>query len=199
MPPKTKVTGEMIVEAAFQIARDEGYEKINARAVAEKLNCSTQPVLYQFSTIEALKLAAYQRADAFHTAYIMDVRGRYASPMLEIGLLYIQFAGKEPNLFRFLFQSNRFSNRKLSDLTDDVELEPILRTLALAINTDVSRAKEIFIGVFLLAHGLASMLANNAMQYDETQAIRLLQCALRGLIYSMEEGGTDHGKDEIQK
>ena len=53
MPPKLKVTGETIVEAAFQIARDEGYEKINARAVAEKLNCSTQPFLEQVTTIDA--------------------------------------------------------------------------------------------------------------------------------------------------
>ncbi len=44
MPPKAKITREMIVEAAFEIARNEGVENINARTVSEKLSCSTQPV-----------------------------------------------------------------------------------------------------------------------------------------------------------
>lgn len=33
------------------------------RAVAQRLNCSTQPVLYCFSTVDELKQAVYARAD----------------------------------------------------------------------------------------------------------------------------------------
>ena len=46
MPPKAKITREMIVDAAFAIAREAGAETINARTVAERLKCSTQPVLF---------------------------------------------------------------------------------------------------------------------------------------------------------
>ena len=55
MPAKAKVTKEMIVDAAFAIAREAGVERINARTVSERLHCSTQPVMYHFATIEALK------------------------------------------------------------------------------------------------------------------------------------------------
>ena len=51
MPPKVKITKEMIIDAAFEIARSEGAENINARAVSKKLGCSTQPVMYHFKTI----------------------------------------------------------------------------------------------------------------------------------------------------
>ena len=55
MPPKVKITKEMIRDSAFEIARSEGAENINARAVSKKLGCSTQPVMYHFKTIEELK------------------------------------------------------------------------------------------------------------------------------------------------
>ncbi len=51
MPAKPKISKEMIVDAAFEIARKEGMENINARTVSEKLSCSTQPVMYHFATI----------------------------------------------------------------------------------------------------------------------------------------------------
>ena len=63
MPAKAKVTKEMIVDAAFAIAREAGVERINARTVSERLHCSTQPVMYHFATMEALKRTVYAKAD----------------------------------------------------------------------------------------------------------------------------------------
>ena len=51
-----------------------GVENINARTVAKKLNCSTQPVMYHFETIEELKKATYAKADRFHTEYLMNIK-----------------------------------------------------------------------------------------------------------------------------
>ena len=45
MPPKAKITKDMILNAAFEVARETGADHINARTVAKKLNCST-PVSY---------------------------------------------------------------------------------------------------------------------------------------------------------
>ena len=57
MPQKAKISKEMIVNAALEIARLTGAENINARTVSQKLNCSTQPIMYHFKTIEDLKKA----------------------------------------------------------------------------------------------------------------------------------------------
>ena len=73
MPPKPKITREMVVDAAFEVARQTGSENINARTVSKQLNCSTQPVMYHFATIEALKKAAYEKADNYHTQYLMHI------------------------------------------------------------------------------------------------------------------------------
>ncbi len=63
MPPKPKITRDMVIVAAFEAARKTGTENINARTVSKKLNCSTQPVMYHFSTIEELKNTVYTKAD----------------------------------------------------------------------------------------------------------------------------------------
>lgn len=96
MSPIAKITKEMIVNAGFDIAREYGIENVNARTVSEKLDCSTQPVMYHFKKIEDMKKAVYQKADQYHTTYITDIQGD--NQMLEMGLLYIRFAQEEKNL-----------------------------------------------------------------------------------------------------
>lgn len=76
MPAKVKVTKEMIIQVAFDIARVTGAENINARTVSERLNCSTQPVMYHFATIEELKRAIYAKADCYHSEYGEELRGQ---------------------------------------------------------------------------------------------------------------------------
>ena len=56
--------------------------------------------MYQFPNLDMLRDLAYQKADAFHSEYILT-----AGDLLEIGMRYIRFAEEEPQLFRFLFQS----------------------------------------------------------------------------------------------
>ena len=71
MAPKVKITREMIVDAALAVIRDSGSPSLNARAIADRLNCSTQPVLYQFKTMEEIREAVYAAADDLHTKTIM--------------------------------------------------------------------------------------------------------------------------------
>ena len=42
--PTQKITREMIVEAAFELAREQGMEAVQVKAVAAALGCSVQPV-----------------------------------------------------------------------------------------------------------------------------------------------------------
>ena len=133
MPAKVKATKEMIIDAAFAVARETGAENINARTVAERLNCSTQPVMYHFATIEALKRAVYAKADRYHSDYLMNLKRPQNGVMLGIGLNYIRFAIEEPHLFRFLFQSNFFDGTTLLELVDAEELIPVLSAMRAAL------------------------------------------------------------------
>lgn len=164
MPPKARITREMVIDAAFEIARSEGAERINARSVAQKLGCSTQPILYHFHSVEELKKAVYEKADDFHSAYIMQGA---KDGIGGIGMAYIRFARNEKHLFRFLFQSDGFSGQSLSGLIDNEALSPVLKSISQSSGIEIEQAKVAFRSLFLFVHGYASMLANNSMEYDE--------------------------------
>ena len=187
MPAKAKVSKEMIVDAAFEIARKEGMENINARTVSEKLNCSTQPVMYHFATIEELKKAVYAKADCYHSEYLMNIKDPQKGAVLGIGLNYIRFAIEEPHLFRFLFQSNFFTGTTLLEMIDAEELTPVILAMQGAIGGSIKQVKEIFLMVFLFAHGYASIIANNSLIYDEEIIRSHIERAYRSAILSVRE------------
>lgn len=187
MPPKAKITKEMIVEAAFNIVQKEGVEKVTARSISEQLNCSTQPVLYYFSTVEDIKKLVYKNVDEYHTDYIMDTDTDYGNPMLTIGMNYIRFAINESNLFRFLFQSNEFSGVGMLDLLETEELLPILTVLQNELDMSMEDTKDVFRTLFIFAHGYASLYANNTMIYNEVNVIRALEKIFYGAIYATKE------------
>ncbi len=193
MPPKPKITTEMIVDTAFNIVQKEGADKVTARSISEQLNCSTQPVLYYFSTVEDIKKAVYKKADEYHSAYIMDMEIACENPMLAIGMNYIKFAIEERNLFRFLFQSNEFSGVGMLDLLESEELLPLLTVLQNELDTSIEDAKGIFSTLFIFAHGYASLYANNTMVYDELDVMKALDKIFEGAVCTVK--GDPNEKD----
>ena len=187
MPPKPKITKNMVIDAAFEVAREAGGENINARTVAKKLNCSTQPVMYHFATIEELKKAVYAKADCYHSEYLMNIKDPQKGTVLGIGLNYIRFAIEEPHLFRFLFQSNFFTGTTLPEMIDAEELTPVILAMQGAIGGSIEQVKEIFLMVFLFAHGYASIIANNSLVYDEELIKSHLERAYRGAVLAVQE------------
>lgn len=184
--PKAKITREMVIDAAFEVTRIMGSENVNARTVSEKLGCSTQPVMYHFARIEEMKRAVYEKADRFHTEYLMNITDPQEGVMLGIGLNYIRFAIKEPNLFKFLFQSGFAVENSLLDMIDSEELIPVLSAMREAMEMDMEQTKEVFLTIALFAHGYASIIANNSLEYDEKVVAKHLEKAYRGAVSAVQ-------------
>ena len=189
MPPKARITRDMIIDVAFDVIRAEGIGMVNARSIAKRLDCSTQPILYYFSGMDEIKNAAYKKADDYHTSFIMDIQGEYPNPLLEIGMRYIRFAVAEKELYKFLFQSNKFDDKDLAMLISADELLPILQMMSRAMSLSSEKAKELLELVFLTAHGIASLLANNGMAYDERHVQNILTATFKGGLLSIKTEG----------
>ncbi len=186
MPAKTKVTKEMVIDAAFEVTRAEGAENVNARTVSQKLGCSTQPVMYHFATIKDLKRAVYAKLDWLHTEYLMNVNPQ-EDVMLGIGLNYIRFAVDEPNLFRFLFQSGFAVENNLLEMIDSEESKPVISAMQEAMNLNMEQTKDVFITLALFVHGYASIIVNNGLEYDEELIKVHLERAYKGAILAIQE------------
>lgn len=182
MPPKAKITKEMIVDVAFGIIQREGVDKVTARSISQQLNCSTQPVLYHFATVEDIKKAVYKKADAYHSDYLMNMENDYGDPMLTMGMNYINFARKERNIFQFLFQSNEFSGASILDLLEMEEILPLLTVLQQELELSLEELKEVFSTLFIFVHGYASLYANNTMIYEEANVISAIEKVFEGAI-----------------
>lgn len=187
MPPRAKITKEMVIDAAFEVVRAEGAENVNARTVSQKLGCSTQPVMYHFSKIENLKKAVYQKACWFHTDYLMRIPEEQEAVMLEIGLNYIRFAVEEPNLFRFLFQSGFAVENSVLQMVDAEELKPVISAMQAEMQLNEQQTKEVFLTLALFVHGYASIIANNALEFDEAVVATHLERVYIGARYALQE------------
>lgn len=187
MSPKPKITKDMVIAAAFEVARKTGAQNINARTVSKELNCSTQPVMYHFATIEELKRAAYKKTDEYHTRYLMNIPRSQENVMLGIGLNYIRFAVEEPYLFRFLFQSGAVVENNLPEMINSEELQPVILAMQEAMEMNTEQTKEVFVTLALFVHGYASIYANNSLEYDEKLIISQLKRVYAGAVLAFEE------------
>ena len=181
MPPKDKVTKKMVADASFEVIRTSGHENLNARTISEYLGCSTQPVLYSFKTVDEIREAAYEIADGFHTEFIMP-KDTDENPMLTLGLNYVRFGHEEKNLFRLLFQTYKFGGKDVAALMSEPGLSEIMGIMSEGLKVDTEQAKEVFLTFFCVAHGMASLLANNSMKYDEGQCKKTLENVFFGMI-----------------
>ena len=98
MSATKKITRDSIIDAAVDVLRDGGFSSINARSVAKKLGCSTQPIYLSFKNMDELKAALTERAIAMHTQRVRESLkahegndSRYSS----YGMGFVQFAAQE--------------------------------------------------------------------------------------------------------
>ena len=56
--------------------------------------------------------------------------------------------------------------------------------MAAGLKVDIDRAREMFLTFFCVAHGLASLLANNSMEYDEAKSKKMLENVFFGMVAS---------------
>jgi AcrR family transcriptional regulator len=186
MPPKVKVTKDEIVNAAVEIVRESGAASLNARTVASALNCSTQPVFSNFATMEELRLAVVEKANALCGDYMRrEMESGNYPPYKASGIAYIRFAKEEKKLFQLLYMRDR-TGETIPE-SDDLEnqMETMVRN-----NTGLSDsdAKLFHLEMWAYVHGIATMFATGFLDLEWELVSRMLTDAYLGLRkqYGME-------------
>ena len=179
MPPKVKVSREDIIDTALSIVRTNGADAVNARSVAAMLNCSTQPVFSNFSTMEELRLAVVEKANTICGDYIQQEIQRKEFPAYKAsGMAYIRFAREETELFKLLYMRDRTHETipQPSNLGD--KMESIVQN-----NTglSLSEAKLFHLEMWAYVHGIATMIATGFIDLDRELVSRMLTDAYQGL------------------
>lgn len=187
MPPKTKVTKEDIISAAIEIVRESGSDNINARAIAARLNCSTQPIFSNFDSMEMLKHETVSgAAKIFHEYVAKCMSSLQYPPYKASGIAYIRFAKEEKQLFRLLFMRDRSNeNSSVEDETSDELIEMIAAQSGMSIED----ARLFHLEMWIFVHGAASMFATTYLEPDEELISSMLTDVYSGLMHRFKNKG----------
>ena len=156
MPPKQRITREMILERSFEMFCREGMDVVNARSVAKALNCSTQPIFSYFSGMQDLKTTLEEKArEQFLSALRVD--DQPGDPLIRIGCAYTRFAAEQPHLFAHLFLT--MQDDSLYPFVSEERRESLLRREAEYTGLTREQAEPLCTQMSIYIHGLAVMRA----------------------------------------
>ena len=143
MPPKAKITKEMILDIVLDMTRESGFETINARSIAGKLRCSTRPIFTCYKNMEELKTDFLAFAYEYYEQYVITYRNsQKVKPYLILPLSYIAFAQEETHLFKLLFINDiDLKMTEAKDFYQEIGNENKARLFSETIGVELERAK----------------------------------------------------------
>lgn len=190
MPPKAKFTKQQIVDAALQIFRDEGIEKLTSRNLGKKLGSSACPIFTVFSSMENVEAAMLETAKAIYKGYVEKGLAQ-KPPFRGVGEQYICFASDEPRLFQLLFMSETKETTPLNCILPmlDESYYKILHSLMVSASVDQLTAEKLYRHLWVYTHGIACLCATKTCQFSEQETQRMLTEVFQSLLKNM---GTSH-------
>ena len=184
MPPKPKITKDLILNAALDITRETGFETVNARSIAGKLQCSTRPIFTCYKNMDEMKTEFLDYAFEYYNRYVENYKkSENTKACLLFPLSYIKFAKEETNLFRLLFINDMdLDMTEANDFYRELGNAEKAEAFSQMIGAEPERGKEIFLDLFLYSHGIAVLTATGKLSFDSRNLEKMLQNFLSAYV-----------------
>lgn len=187
MPARRKIQKEDIIQESVSIVAKEGINALNARKIAKKLGCSTQPLFYIYENMDDLKKDVMNEiVKIFDIEVLKSETGQLEYK--DIGINYIRFAKEEPELFKIMF--NRKINEGAFDFIDLTgSAKTILETISKQTGMSNEDAKQFHLRMWLYVNGIASLAANQTVEFNDGEIAKLLKDQyVSMLLYEVKKG-----------
>lgn len=181
MARKESITIDTILETAFIMSREEGFESVTARKVAAKAGCSTQPIFRVYKNMEELWEAVYKKAILFFEDFYESYEKVSNVPFVNLGMAYIEFAMKEPNLFRLLFVALDRKYKSMYELLNGSKGN-VVREINEAQKAGCADAGDLFMKMWIFIHGAACMSLTGDYDLSPEQTKELLETSFQSFI-----------------
>ena len=159
MARKTKISKEVILEAAFQKLIRDGYASINITSLAKEIGCSTQPIAWHFDKMEGLREELRDYCVRFVGRIFCGIKsGNIAEQLENIAAGYVTLTFDYPNLYRYFYMSDGDGGR-MKELTDSLRIHNYDKTVSLLQKEyDISEeeARRYLTNLQMYVHGIAS-------------------------------------------
>ena len=154
--PKQRITKEMVVNAAFELARAGGMEQVMVKTIAERLGCSVQPIYSYCNNMEELR----RDIEAPARDFIQDYLAAHIEKddlFRSTGQAYINIAREEPHLFKLFILQQRNDVSSLEDLYN-AEASPLTApAIAGQYGLSLAQARRLHLNMLIYTIGLGTI------------------------------------------
>lgn len=181
MPAAKRVSRDQIIDAAVDVLRDGGFSAVNARSVAKKIGCSTQPIYFSFKSMDELKAALTERAIQMHTQRVRDSLRRHEgndSRYSSYGMGFVKFAAEEKQLFRWLY----LEGQQLGPYQSDILMQEIIGVIVDEFGYTEDVARRFHQDMIYFTYGLAILANTDHLHLTEPELREALRREFRALI-----------------
>ena len=128
MSATKKITKDMIVDAALEIFRAEGFDAVTSRRVAFKLGCSTQPIYFEYKNMDELKNDIVKKVVGQLNEIFSSVSNEGKEEPDEFvyrsfGLSFLKFVQADPFVFRQIYIVDGKIGRQVDNLRMPIILD----------------------------------------------------------------------------
>lgn len=192
-------TRERVVEAAFELIREEGWSTVSARSIAQRLGSSTMPIYSHLRSIAEVERALRAKARAMLKEF--QSRPWTADVLLNLAFGYIAFARDERHLFRFLYidRPDVIAEGEMSgmkgffdqEFADRTEVADAVAALGPGLDSLVEHS-------WIFTHGLAMLLSSGSIGHcTDERILQLLQNAGQAFyLLVMDRAGKPESNDK---
>lgn len=176
MPRSVKITKEKILAAALDILIRDGYSAVNIKSIAKELKCSTQPIAWQFGSMEKMRETLTAEAVAYSNRKITPVSKNCLEAFWQIGRAYIDLAFDVPNLFRFVYmgESKNYCRGEYSSILTDKGNAALIDQLYPYLGIDREQAGKLFQKMIVYTHGIVSLVVAGVLNCTKEQVNNLV-------------------------
>lgn len=189
MPPKAKFSKNEIIQAAIDVIELEGFDKLTARNLGEKLGSSARPIFTVFESMDEVAANAVSFANDVYCSYIN--RGlNEPLPFKGVGEQYIKFAAERPQLFRMLFMKENTNAPNTRGILQelDVNYTKILSSITDNYKLSAETAKKLYVHLWIYSHGIAVLTATKVCEFTSGQISEMLTEVFTGLLIKAKKG-----------
>lgn len=154
--PKQRITKEMVVNAAFEIARNSGMEQVMVKNIADKIGCSVQPIYSYCKNMDGLRQDVIKQVNRFIQEYVAAHINK-DDLFRSTGKSYIQLAQEEPHLFKIFILHKREGISSLNDLYQSEANPHTAEIIADKLHISAELAKQLHLNMLIYTIGIGTI------------------------------------------
>ncbi len=158
---------------------------LNARELAKRCKCSTQPIYLSFKGIDEIKGEIAKRAlQQFYEFTEREIAKKEYPEYKAVGMGYIKFAIEETELFKYLFMRKRTEEDGFEKDSFDKSTFIIMKNYGLYTDQAYTLHAEMWVFV----HGIATMFATGYLDWEWETVSKMVSDVYQGLLAKIKQG-----------